>query len=206
MNISEVEFMADLESEALRSSWPGVVGMVALNGCNVCSKMLDCRDAVEVVADASVLEGEKDVKVSRDAIYCSRCYEDKILPMIADGHLRRVVALDLKRPLWAPPPDPETLPLPGVLSEEQPDGSVRVVIRITDGRELMGPIDEDDESVPHPKGYATWEGERFPLPTMGELRSWMFDGTCEAIDGCIVEPDGRCPHGAPSWLIYMGMI
>jgi hypothetical protein len=32
------------------------------------------------------------------------------------------------------------------------------------------------------------------------------DGDCEATDGCIVEPDGVCPHGYPSWLRYLGMI
>ncbi len=34
----------------------------------------------------------------------------------------------------------------------------------------------------------------------------MSDGICEATDGCLVEPDGECPHGRPSWLIVLGMI
>tara|TARA_R110002012_G_scaffold215190_3_gene386271 strand:+ start:221 stop:778 length:558 start_codon:yes stop_codon:yes gene_type:complete len=185
-----------------------MVGMVALEGCNLCKDTLDCRDAVEVVADASVLEGENNVKVSRDAIYCSRCYEGKILPMVESGHLRKMVALDLSRPLWAPPPDPTTLPLPGVLSEEQPAGSVRVVIQVTDGRKVMGPAEEEDELFPVPgdKEYVTWDGERYPVPSMGEVESWIYGGTCEALDGCTVEPDGKCEHGAPSWLIQLGMI
>lgn len=34
------------------------------------------------------------------------------------------------------------------------------------------------------------------------------NGTCVALceDGCVVEPDGRCPHGHPSLLIAMGLI
>jgi hypothetical protein len=34
----------------------------------------------------------------------------------------------------------------------------------------------------------------------------LFDGDCYAIDGCGVEPDGTCPHGMPSWLIYLDLI
>lgn len=28
----------------------------------------------------------------------------------------------------------------------------------------------------------------------------------DALDGCIVEADGVCPHGFPSWLVYLGAI
>jgi len=35
---------------------------------------------------------------------------------------------------------------------------------------------------------------------------WDNDGICEATDGCIVEPDGTCEHGCPSWLIRLGFI
>ena len=35
---------------------------------------------------------------------------------------------------------------------------------------------------------------------------WICDGVCEATDGCIVEPDGICPHGHPSWLLRIGII
>lgn len=31
-------------------------------------------------------------------------------------------------------------------------------------------------------------------------------GGCPATDGCWVEPDGTCPHGAKSWLLEWGMI
>jgi len=38
------------------------------------------------------------------------------------------------------------------------------------------------------------------------LMEWDNDGVCEATDGCIVEPDGTCEHGCPSWLIRLGFI
>jgi hypothetical protein len=44
------------------------------------------------------------------------------------------------------------------------------------------------------------------LPSISTLERWDSNGTCKAIDGCIVEPDGVCPHGFPSWLILIGMI
>jgi len=43
-------------------------------------------------------------------------------------------------------------------------------------------------------------------PDLDTLTEWMFDGICEATDGCMVEPDGVCPHGYPSWLLYLGLI
>lgn len=46
-----------------------------------------------------------------------------------------------------------------------------------------------------------------PQPDQEQLEEWMEeDGGCEATDGCWVEPDGTCPHGYPSWLLYLGMI
>ena len=57
---------------------------------------------------------------------------------------------------------------------------------------------------------------RFPKPTIDEprtseemyevLRDVEMEGTCEATDGCWVEPDGICEHGHPSWLLYWGLI
>ena len=43
-------------------------------------------------------------------------------------------------------------------------------------------------------------------PTMEDLEEWTYDSVCEATDGCIVEPDGRCEHGHRSWLLVLGMI
>ena len=45
-----------------------------------------------------------------------------------------------------------------------------------------------------------------PMPTMGQLEHWSFDGVAEATDGCQVEPDGRCPHGHLSWLRQLGIV
>jgi len=43
-------------------------------------------------------------------------------------------------------------------------------------------------------------------PEIGTLMEWESEGGCEAVDGCYVEPDGVCEHGAPSWLLALGMI
>ncbi len=53
--------------------------------------------------------------------------------------------------------------------------------------------------------------QRWPEPTeskpdLEQLQEWVFDSVCEATDGCEVEPDGVCPHGYPSWMLYMGLI
>lgn len=53
--------------------------------------------------------------------------------------------------------------------------------------------------------------KRYPEPTMPkpdleQIERWIFSSVCEATDGCIVEPDGMCPHGYPSWLLYLGYI
>ena len=45
-----------------------------------------------------------------------------------------------------------------------------------------------------------------PKPTSGQLELWMFDGVCNATDGCQVEPDGFCPHGHVSWLLALGVV
>lgn len=56
------------------------------------------------------------------------------------------------------------------------------------------------------------DAERWPEPTteepdMGTVEDWLTDTEeTEATDGCIVEPDGMCPHGHPSWLVRLGMI
>lgn len=44
-------------------------------------------------------------------------------------------------------------------------------------------------------------------PDWETLQEWMFDGVCEAVDGCYpIELDGHCEHGAPSWFLYLGLI
>ena len=52
-----------------------------------------------------------------------------------------------------------------------------------------------------------WPSPTMPEPTEEEVDEMIWlDGTCYAIDGCVVEPDGFCPHNMPSWLIYMDLI
>lgn len=43
-------------------------------------------------------------------------------------------------------------------------------------------------------------------PGLETLMGWEWEGGCEAIDGCWVEPDGVCEHGCPSWLLELGLI
>jgi len=43
-------------------------------------------------------------------------------------------------------------------------------------------------------------------PGEEDLMHWTFNGTCDATDGCTVEPDGQCEHGHVSWLLYLGLI
>lgn len=51
----------------------------------------------------------------------------------------------------------------------------------------------------------------WPVPTVDEpdedqMEAWLMDDICEATDGCLVEVDGTCPHGHPSWLLRMGLV
>jgi hypothetical protein len=43
-------------------------------------------------------------------------------------------------------------------------------------------------------------------PTMDEVEEWMTEDSCQATDGCWVEPDGWCEHNHPSWLLVLGVI
>ena len=52
---------------------------------------------------------------------------------------------------------------------------------------------------------------RWPKPMMSEpdleqLMRWLFADVCEATDGCVVKPDGVCPHGHPSWVLRKEMV
>jgi hypothetical protein len=50
------------------------------------------------------------------------------------------------------------------------------------------------------------EVESLDAPDLQTLMEWMDEGVCEATDGCLVEPDGHCSHGHPSWLLELGLI
>lgn len=43
-------------------------------------------------------------------------------------------------------------------------------------------------------------------PSLSTMEKWMDDGIARATDGCIVEPDGICPHKHESWLLVLGYI
>lgn len=43
-------------------------------------------------------------------------------------------------------------------------------------------------------------------PSERQLSEWSSDVVCDATDGCVVEHDGVCPHGHPSWLKYLGLV
>ena len=45
-----------------------------------------------------------------------------------------------------------------------------------------------------------------PRPSDEELEEMVMDSVVDATDGCMVEPDGCCQHGHPSWLIALGLI
>lgn len=49
--------------------------------------------------------------------------------------------------------------------------------------------------------------DRANEPDLDTIESWIMDSSdTEAVDGCIVEPDGTCEHGSPSWLLVLGII
>lgn len=60
--------------------------------------------------------------------------------------------------------------------------------------------DNDDVNI--------WPAPTVPQPDMDEMMEYaVFEtGDVEATDGCIVEPDGVCPHGYPSWPKYWGLM
>jgi len=45
-----------------------------------------------------------------------------------------------------------------------------------------------------------------PEPDIEQINTWIYAFVVDATDGCRVEPDGVCPHGYPSWLVYLGYI
>jgi hypothetical protein len=52
---------------------------------------------------------------------------------------------------------------------------------------------------------------RWPIPTVNapdldDLIVMADDGECIATDGCLIETDGVCEHGYPSWLLFWGFV
>ena len=66
-------------------------------------------------------------------------------------------------------------------------------------------VDPAPDRAVDPEEAPAAEAELQP-PDLETLQEWVAQGFCEATDGCIVEPDGTCPHGHPSWLLKLGLI
>jgi len=79
--------------------------------------------------------------------------------------------------------------------------SCGIATEILDGRILWPPEEGADRSI----RVDAFGDDRPDAPPMEQIESWvMGDCDCEATDGCIVEPDGHCEHGCPSWLLELG--
>ena len=42
------------------------------------------------------------------------------------------------------------------------------------------------------------------MPSDAQLGEWIMDEVVHALDGCEVEPDGRCEHGHSAWTRWLG--
>ena len=56
------------------------------------------------------------------------------------------------------------------------------------------------------KARRKWPVPTVPEPDLAQLMAWLFDGECEATDGCPVTSADICPHGHPSWLLRKEMV
>ncbi|MDR7037812.1 hypothetical protein J2X36_002563 [Methylobacterium sp. BE186] len=70
--------------------------------------------------------------------------------------------------------------------------------------------DPEDAPVPHvthdPDTGLPWPDPTVPEPEFVSLARFLFEAAADATDGCLVEPDGICRHGHPSWLLRLGVI
>ncbi|WP_430913432.1 hypothetical protein [Methylobacterium sp. sgz302541] len=75
---------------------------------------------------------------------------------------------------------------------------------------VRGTFDLDDAPVHHvthdPDTGLPWPEPSVPEPEFLALAQFLFDAVAEATDGCLVEPDGVCTHGHPSWLRRFGVL
>lgn len=51
-----------------------------------------------------------------------------------------------------------------------------------------------------------WPTPTTPTPSIEELMEMDANDGIETTDGCVVEPDGTCEHGHPSWMLALGFI
>ena len=55
-------------------------------------------------------------------------------------------------------------------------------------------------------GPQPWPEPTSAEPSFVALTLLLFNAVAEATDGCLIEPDGTCEHGHPSWLRHLGVI
>lgn len=71
------------------------------------------------------------------------------------------------------------------------------------GREITEPGNTDIFKSAYEKcGYRYLKTVK--QPSMKTLEKWAMDSVGKALDGCKIEHDNRCPHGAPSWVSVIG--
>ena len=128
--------------------------------------------------------------------FCAK--EDVVTPAIVDGRVAGggwAYMCSEHRKRWSEagpqPPGESPLENPLVLEETTPDppapGTVGAV---------AAQIKRDD-----------FMREALKNPPYNRIELMVFDGVpCEAVDGCVTDPDGQCEHGYPSWLVALGMI
>jgi hypothetical protein len=70
-----------------------------------------------------------------------------------------------------------------------------------DKLDVKAAFEEEDLSI---KGYKVIR--KVKQPSVYVMQKWLDNGVAKALDGCDTEPDGICEHGAPSWLVKLGLI
>ncbi|MCG3209261.1 MAG: hypothetical protein FOGNACKC_02882 [Anaerolineae bacterium] len=87
-----------------------------------------------------------------------------------------------------------------LLKTEQRTSSYRLKMMAEEQRELLGNRSDFGQQEP--------TEVLLEPPSIEQLMQWEWEGCCEAACefGCVVEPDGTCEHGKPSWLLEMGLI
>lgn len=94
----------------------------------------------------------------------------------------------------------------GILSVEDIDGllvSISLPEWLDSAMRLAIHMERDADTF---AGDTVWPEPTVEPPDWETLEAWIHEGICEATDGCVVEPDGACIHGFPSWLLELGLI
>jgi hypothetical protein len=99
--------------------------------------------------------------------------------------------------------DPSWEMVTSLLKTEQRVSSYRVGVLSAEQREKLGQRVDPETPTDSPEQATTRAAQP---PDLETLIAWESEGYCEATDGCVVEPDGTCPHGCQSWLLELGLI